>query len=77
MRTHSAYYLLPQPEGDQSESRGEKISRRTLAALREYDRLIKSLYVLEYVDSQTLRQFVQHALNRGDACHHNGISWRK
>ncbi|OHT23734.1 hypothetical protein A3Q29_20190 [Providencia stuartii] len=46
-----------------------KRSSRTLAALREYDRLIKSLYVLEYVDSQTLRQFVQHALNRGEAYH--------
>lgn len=30
---------------------------------------IKSLYVLEYVDNQTLRQFVQHALNRGEAYH--------
>ncbi|WP_345860581.1 Tn3 family transposase [Shewanella algae] len=46
-----------------------KRSSRTLAALREYDRLIKSLYMLEYVDNQTLRQFVQHALNRGEAYH--------
>lgn len=46
-----------------------KRSSRTLTALREYDRLIKSLYVLEYVDNQTLRQFVQHALNRGEAYH--------
>ncbi|QOI95944.1 Tn3 family transposase [Aeromonas salmonicida] len=46
-----------------------KRNGRTLAALREYDRLIKCLYVLEYVDSQTLRQFVQQALNRGEAYH--------
>ena len=25
--------------------------------------------MLEYVDNQTLRQFVQHALNRGEAYH--------
>lgn len=46
-----------------------KRNSKTLAALREYDRLIKSLYVLEYVDNQTLRQFVQQALNRGEAYH--------
>ncbi len=46
-----------------------KRSSRTLQALREYDRLIKSIYVLEYVDNQTLRQFVQQALNRGEAYH--------
>lgn len=42
---------------------------RTLAALREYDRLIKCIYVLEYADDKTLRQFVQQALNRGEAYH--------
>lgn len=46
-----------------------KRNSRTLAALREYDRLIKCIYVLEYVDNQTLRQFVQQALNRGEAYH--------
>ena len=46
-----------------------KRSTRTLQALREYDRLIKCIYVLEYVDNQTLRQFVQQALNRGEAYH--------
>ena len=46
-----------------------KRSSRTLDALREYDRLIKSLYLLDYMDSQTLRQFVQQALNRGEAYH--------
>ena len=42
---------------------------RTLLALHEYDRLIKSIYVLEYVDNSTLRHYVQHALNRGEAYH--------
>lgn len=46
-----------------------KRNSRTLKALREYDRLIKCLYMLEYVDNQTLRQFVQQALNRGEAYH--------
>ncbi|MEZ8862567.1 Tn3 family transposase [Vibrio sp. 10N.247.311.51] len=46
-----------------------KQNSRTLAALREYDRIIKSLYVLDYVDDKLLRQFVQQALNRGEAYH--------
>jgi hypothetical protein len=31
--------------------------------------LIKCQYILDYVDSKTLRQFVQQALNRGEAYH--------
>lgn len=46
-----------------------KRSNKTLAALREYDRLIKCIYVLDYADNKTLRQFVQQALNRGEAYH--------
>lgn len=42
---------------------------RTLSALHEYDRLIKAIYVLEYVDNSTLRHYVQQALNRGEAYH--------
>jgi TnpA family transposase len=42
---------------------------RTLAALHEYDRLIKCIYALEYVDNSTLRHYVQQALNRGEAYH--------
>jgi len=42
---------------------------RTLSALQEYDRLIKSIYVLEYIDNSTLRHYVQQALNRGEAYH--------
>ena len=40
-----------------------------MAALHEYDRLVKSLYILDYVDSATLRHYVQQALNRGEAYH--------
>ncbi|MCW6556846.1 Tn3 family transposase [Yersinia ruckeri] len=46
-----------------------KRSSKTLAALREYDRLIRCIYVLDYADNKTLRQFVQQALNRGEAYH--------
>lgn len=46
-----------------------KRSGKTLAALREYDRIIKCIYVLDYADNKTLRQFVQQALNRGEAYH--------
>lgn len=46
-----------------------KQNSRTLAALREYDRIIKCLYILDYVDDKVLRQFVQQALNRGEAYH--------
>ncbi|WP_281649109.1 Tn3 family transposase [Parendozoicomonas sp. Alg238-R29] len=46
-----------------------KRNSRTLSALHEYDRLVKCLYMLDYVDNKTLRQFVQQALNRGEAYH--------
>ena len=46
-----------------------KRNSRTLAALREYDRLVKCLYLLDYADNKTLRQFVQQTLNRGEAYH--------
>lgn len=46
-----------------------KRGSKTLEALREYDRLIRCIYVLNYVDDKTLRQFVQQALNRGEAYH--------
>jgi len=38
-------------------------------ALTEYDRLVKSLFVLTYMDDETLRSYVQRALNRGEAYH--------
>jgi TnpA family transposase len=42
-----------------------KRNSQTLAALHEHDRLIKCLYLLEYIDNKTLRHFVQQALNHG------------
>ena len=44
-------------------------SNRTLAALREYDRLVKINYILEYIDDKTLRRYIQNVLNKGEAYH--------
>jgi TnpA family transposase len=35
----------------------------------EYDNLIQSLYLLNYIDSASLRQNVQRAVNRGESYH--------
>ena len=42
---------------------------KTRRALWEYDNIIKSLYLLDYIDSLPLRQNVQRALNRGENYH--------
>ncbi|MEM9008534.1 MAG: Tn3 family transposase [Cyanobacteria bacterium P01_F01_bin.86] len=42
---------------------------KTKRALWEYDNIIRSLYLLDYVDSVPLRQNVQRALNRGESYH--------
>jgi len=42
---------------------------QTRRALWEYDHIIRSLYLLDYIDSPELRQNVQHALNRGESYH--------
>ena len=42
---------------------------KTRRALWEYDHIIRSLYLLDYIDSLELRQNVQHALNRGENYH--------
>ena len=44
-------------------------SNKTLAALREYDRLVKANYLLSYLDDQEFRRFVQQTLNKGEAYH--------
>ena len=46
-----------------------KRNNRVSEALVEYDRIIKCLYLLDYLDDASLRQFVQRALNRGEAYH--------
>jgi TnpA family transposase len=42
---------------------------KTRRALWEYDNIIRSLYLLNYIDSLPLRQNVQRALNRGENYH--------
>ena len=44
-------------------------NNRTNRALWEYDNLIQSLYLLNYIDSASLRQNVQRAVNRGESYH--------
>ena len=45
------------------------LKNRTRRALWEYDNIIRSLYLLDYVDSPPLRRNVQKALNRGENYH--------
>ncbi len=42
---------------------------KTRQALWEYDNIVKSLYLLDYVDRLSLRQNVQQVLNRGESYH--------
>jgi TnpA family transposase len=42
---------------------------KTRRALWEYDHIIRSIYLLDYIDSPPLRQHVQRALNRGESYH--------
>ncbi len=42
---------------------------RTKQALWEFEHVIRSLYLLDYIDSPLLRRNVQRALNRGEAYH--------
>nr|WP_255321787.1 Tn3 family transposase [Cellvibrio sp. BR] len=46
-----------------------KSNSKLFKSLIEYDRLIKAIYMLDYVDSEELRDYVQRALNRGEAYH--------
>jgi TnpA family transposase len=42
---------------------------KTRKALWEYDNIIRSIYLLNYIDLLSLRQNVQQALNRGESYH--------
>ena len=42
---------------------------RTKRALWELDNIVKTLYILDYIDSPELRRNIQKALNRGEAYH--------
>ena len=44
-------------------------NNRTKRALWEYDSIHRSIYLLNYINSPTLRQNVQKALNRGESYH--------
>ncbi|RAW82225.1 hypothetical protein CKY01_22200 [Photorhabdus laumondii subsp. clarkei] len=41
----------------------------TLKALIEFDRIIMSDYILDYIDSQEIREIVQSSLCRGESYH--------
>ena len=74
MGKHPTYYLFFKQKTTIQSTVVKKLSNtkrsnKTLAALREYDRVIKCIYVLDYADNKSLRQFVQQALNRGEAYH--------
>lgn len=40
-----------------------------LKALTEYNRMLKAMYLLDYIDDSSLRGYIQRALNRGEAYH--------
>ena len=42
---------------------------KTLKALNEYDRALRLIYMLDYVDDESLRRNVQGALNSGESFH--------
>jgi len=48
---------------------GYKSNHPLLEALTEYNRMIKADYLLSYIDDANLRNYVQRALNRGEAYH--------
>jgi TnpA family transposase len=41
----------------------------TLKALTQYDKIVMSIYLLNYIDDINVRRIVQRALNRGEAFH--------
>ncbi len=44
-----------------------KQHNRTMLALAEYNRVFKSLHLLDYADDKQLRQVIQESLNRGES----------
>jgi TnpA family transposase len=46
-----------------------KNNHSLLEALIEYNRMVKANYLLNYIDDASLRDYVQRALNRGEAYH--------
>lgn len=48
---------------------GYKKNHPLLEALTEYNHMVKTSYLLNYIDDASLRNYVQRALNRGEAYH--------
>ena len=48
---------------------GYKKNHPLLEAITEYNRIVKASYLLNYIDDASLRNYVQRALNRGEAYH--------
>ncbi len=46
-----------------------KLSNPTLKALIEFDKIIMSLYMLDYIDDPDMRSNVHRSLNRGESLH--------
>lgn len=46
-----------------------KTKSNPFRALAEYDRLIKCIYMLDFIDDSTFRGYTQRALNRGESYH--------
>ena len=44
-------------------------NNRTRKAMVEYDKILQTIYLLDYIDSPSLRRNVQKALNRGEEYH--------
>jgi hypothetical protein len=74
MGQHSAHHRFPSAQIHHQSIIIRKHSayprkNRTRRALWEYDNIIRSLYLLDYIDSPPLRRNVQKALNRGENYH--------
>jgi hypothetical protein len=74
MRADAAHLRLARPQNDPPEyHRGQTQclcpQKKTRRALWEDDHIIRSLYLLDYIDSPPLRRNVQRALNRGENYH--------
>ena len=44
-------------------------SNRTRKALSEYDKIIRSMHILRYIDDSSFRQYIQKAVNRQELYH--------
>lgn len=47
----------------------KRLQNQTQKALWEWDSIIESMYILDYIDSEDIRQNVHYVLNRGESYH--------